>query len=183
MDYLLNSAFFYYAVLACPCARKRELRLKIGCISPGRMFHIPNIFSKNLITIGTSANLMWENGNLFFYYPAHSPAEAPGEDRLQLSIKDNNNTVTRLRPYDLAGSLSIKLSKNLLLVNGAELDYSKVVSGSSSTNASNAVTRSNDTNKFITDQSTVRVGSVEGSHRSRATYKYVRVIRKEPFEP
>ena len=74
-------------------------------------------FFKNLITIGTSANLMWENGNLFFYYPAHSPAEAPGEDRLQLSIKDNYGTVTRLRPYNLDGILSIKLSKDLLLVN------------------------------------------------------------------
>ena len=137
----------------------------------------------NVITLGASASLDWKNGDLYFYYPAHSPAEAPGEDRMQLSIKDNNNTVTRLRPYDLDGSLSIKLSKNLLLVNGAELDYSKVVSGNNSTNASNAETRSRATIEYITNQSTIKVGSVEGSHRSRATYKYVRVIRKETSEP
>ena len=133
----------------------------------------------NLITIGTSADLNWKNGDLYFYYPAHHPAEAPTEDRMQLSIKDNNSTVTRLRPYDLNGFLTIRLSKDLLLVNGSELDYSAVVSGNNSTNASNAETRSRATIENITNQSTVKIGSVEGLyHRSRATYNYVRVVRK-----
>lgn len=133
----------------------------------------------NLITIGTSADLNWRNGDLYFYYPAHHPAEAPNEDRMQLSIKDNNNTVTRLRPYDLGDYLTIRLSKDLLLVNGSELDYSAVVSGNNSTNASNAETRSRATIEYITNQSTVKIGSVEGQHRSRATYNYVRVVRNE----
>lgn len=133
----------------------------------------------NLITIGTSADLKWRNGDLYFYYPAHHPAEAPNEDRMQLSIKDNSSTVTRLRPYDLEGFLTIRLSKDLLLVNGSELDYSAVVSGTNSTNASNAETRSRATIEYITNQSTVKIGSVEGQHRSRATYNYVRVVRNE----
>ena len=141
----------------------------------------------NLITIGTSANLTWENGNIFFYYPAHNPDEIPEadrpQDRLQVSIKDNSNTVTRLRPYDLSGYLTVKLSKDLLLVNGAELDYSDVKPGSNNA-GSNSNTRSRATVSHISSQSTVKLGSVEGSHRSRATYKYVRVVRKEePIEP
>ena len=133
----------------------------------------------NLITIGTSATLNWSNGDIYFYYPAHNPAEAPGEDRLQLSIKDNNGTVTRLRPYDLSGYMTVRLSKDLLLVNGSELDYSAVMSGSSSTTSSNAETRSRATITNITNQTSVNVGSVEGRHRSRATYNYVRVVRNE----
>ena len=142
----------------------------------------------NLITIGTSANLTWENGNIFFYYPAHNPDEIPEadrpQDRLQVSIKDNSNTVTRLRPYDLTENfLTVKLSKDLLLVNGAELDYSDVKPGSNNA-GSNSDTRSRATVTHISSQSTVKLGSVEGSHRSRATYKYVRVVRKEaPIEP
>ena len=136
----------------------------------------------NLITIGTSSDLNWKNGDIYFYYPAHNPAEAPGEDRLQVSIKDNNGTVTRLRPYDLSGSMTVKLSKDLLLVNGAELDYSQVKSGSNSSGA-NSVTRSRATVSYITTQSTIKLGSVEGAHRSRATYNYVRVVRNEgPLE-
>ena len=136
----------------------------------------------NLITIGTSANLDWKNGDIYFYYPSHSPAEAPGEDRLQVSIKDNHNKVTRLRPYDLSGSITVRLSKDLLLVNGAELDYSQVMSGNNSS-GSNSVTYSRETVSYITNQSTIKIGSVEGAHRSRATYNYVRVVRNEgPLE-
>lgn len=136
----------------------------------------------NLITIGTSADLNWKNGDIYFYYPANNPAEAPGENRLQVSIKDNNNTVTRLRPYDLSGSMTVRLSKDSLLVNGAELDYSQVKPGGN-TSGSDSVTRSKATIEYITNQSTIKIGSVEGAHRSRATYNYVRVIRKETSEP
>ncbi len=137
----------------------------------------------NLISIGTSTDLNWRNGDIYFYYPAHSPAEAPDEERLQVSIKDNNNTVTRLRPYDLDGSLTIRLSKDLLLVNGAELDYSDDKGGNNSAGA-NSNTRSRNTISSITNSSTVKIGSVEGKHRSRATYNYVRVVRNEgPLTP
>lgn len=136
----------------------------------------------NLISLGTSSNLTWQNGDVYFYYPAHSPAEAPGEDRLQVGIKDNNGTVTRLRPYDLADYLTVRLSKDLLLVNGAELDYTDDKGGNNSAGA-NSDTRSRATISNITNQSSIKIGSAEGTHRSRATYKYVRVVRKEPSEP
>lgn len=138
----------------------------------------------NLISIGISAELNWQNGDIYFYYPAHNPAEAPGEDRLQVGIKDNKGTVTRLRPYDLVDDyLTVRLSKDLLLVNGAELNYSDDKGGNNSAGA-NSNTRSRATITNITNSSTVKIGSVEGRHRSRATYKYVRVVRNEgPLTP
>ena len=138
----------------------------------------------NLISIGISAGLNWQNGDIYFYYPAHNPAEAPGEDRLQVGIKDNKGTVTRLRPYDLVDDyLTVRLSKDLLLVNGAELDYSDDKGGNNSAGV-NSNTRSRATITNITNSSTVKIGSVEGRHRSRATYKYVRVVRNEgPLTP
>ena len=139
----------------------------------------------NLITIGNSANLQWNNNHIYIYYPSHNPPEITDghdHDRLQVNIKDSHGKVTRLRPYDLDdGYLTIKLSKNSLLVNGDELEYYDVGSADGKTDCSgaNAETYSRETITYITSQTSVNVGSVEGRHRSRATYNYVRVIRKE----
>lgn len=135
----------------------------------------------NLISIGISNGLDWKPDDIYFYYPAYSPTEAPGENRLQVSIFHHNNKVSRLRPYDLPGSLNIKLSKDLLLVNGAELDYSddkSALDGKGDGAKENSEAYSRATISTITASSTTKVGSVEGRHRSRATYRYVRVIRE-----
>lgn len=134
----------------------------------------------NLLSIGLGS-LNWNNKDIYIYYPAHNPAEAPGEDRLQVNIRDNHDKVTRLRPYDLQGTMKFLLKKDLMKINDAELDYSYDVSaldGKNNGSGANAATYSQETITTITNASTVKIGSIEGRHRSRALYKYVRVVRK-----
>ncbi len=140
----------------------------------------------HLISFGDqNHNLQWSAGSIHFYYPAHSPREAPDQDRLQIGILHfGKKTIARLRPYSLDRTLTVRLQKDLLLVNGAEPDWSvdytqadekpqEQIAGD------NTVSRTLATISHITDGDTVKIGSVEGQHRSRATYKYVRVVRNE----
>lgn len=134
----------------------------------------------NILSIGLNT-LNWANRDIYIYYPAHSPKEAPGEDRIQVNIRDNHSKVTRLRPYDLQGTMKFLLKKDLMKINDAELDYSNDVSaldGKDNGSGANAETYSRETITSITNASMVKIGSIEGRHRSRALYKYVRVVRK-----
>lgn len=145
----------------------------------------------NLLTFGdSSSDLLWKAGNIHFYYPAHNPAEAPDQDLLQIGILHYGyGTIARLRPYTLDGVLTVRLEKDFLRVNGNEPDYSVDYTGQDGKPANqiageNTVARSRATVSHITDGSTISIGTVEGNHRSRATYKYVRVVRNEgPLTP
>ena len=134
----------------------------------------------NLISIGThDSTLLWRTGKstILFYYPAHNPTEAPGQDRLQVAIINTGNKVARFRPFDLSGSLKIKLSEDQMLINETEIDYTDDKGGNNS-DVSHSETNSLSAIYDITHDSGIAVGSVEGNHRSRATYRYVRVIRE-----
>lgn len=144
----------------------------------------------NLMSFGDSnASLEWNAGTIHFYYPAHSPNEAPGQDLLQIGVLHyGKQTIARMRPYTLDGTLTVRLQKDLLLVNGAEPDWSVDYTGpdgkaSTQIAGEETVSCTRATISHITDGSTVKIGSVEGQHRSRATYKYVRVVRKESATP
>ena len=146
----------------------------------------------NLISIGnSSSDLSWKSGNILFYYPAPNPPEAADQDLLQIGILHyGKSTIARLRPYPLpGGSLTVRLQKDRLLVNGDEpswsVDYTPTDKPNDTYQHAGAYTeeRSRATVSHITDDNTVKIGSVEGRHRSRATYKYVRAVRKETFEP
>lgn len=145
----------------------------------------------NLITFADkNHSLQWSAGSIHFYYPAHNPSEAPDQDRLQIGILHYGySTIARLRPYSLDGTLTVRLQKDSLLVNGAEPDWSvdyTQADGKPSAQVAgdNTVPRTRATISHITDGDTVKIGSVEGQHRSRATYKYVRVVRNEgPLTP
>lgn len=142
----------------------------------------------NLISFGDAkSTLMWnkQSGNIILYYPAHNPSEAPGQDLLQIGVLHYGyNTIARLRPYTLDRVLTVRLEDDLFKVNGAEPDWSNDRTGPDGKPAGeiagdNTVERSRASVSHLTDGSTVKIGSVEGAHRSRATYKYVRVVRKE----
>lgn len=139
----------------------------------------------NIISFGdSSSNLLWQAGNIILYYPAHSPSEAPGKDLLQIGVLHyGKKTIARIRPYTLVGVLTVRLEKDLLKVNGAEPDWTLDYTGPDGKPAEQVageytVERSRATVSHITDGSTIKIGSVEGNHRSRATYNYVRVVRK-----
>ena len=145
----------------------------------------------NLVSLGDSnSTLEWKAGNILFYYPAHNPSEAPGQDKLQIGILHYGfSTIARVRPYTLDDHvLTVRLEKDNLLVNGEEPDWSLDYTAADGKPAqqqagANTVTRTRETISHITGESTIKIGSIEGKHRSRATYKYVRVIRKETLEP
>jgi len=130
----------------------------------------------NLLTVGSTSDLLWRSGNMFFYYPAHNPVEAPGEDRLQIAAY--NSKITRIRPFDLDGTLSVRFKSGHVLVNGRDMDWSQDVGGSNPAGTS-AQSLSQGLIDSLTSQSTLYIGSIEGGHRSRATYNYVRVVRNE----
>ena len=130
----------------------------------------------NLLTVGSTSDLSWKSGNMFFYYPAHNPVEAPGEDRLQIAAY--NSKITRIRPFDLDRTLSVRFESGHVLVNGQDMDWSQDVGGSNPAGAS-AQSLSQTLINTLTSQSTLYIGSIEGAHRSRATYNYVRVVRNE----
>lgn len=146
----------------------------------------------NLISFGdANSTLMWnqQSGNIILYYPAHNPSEAPGQDLLQIGVLHyGKKTIARIRPYTLNGVLTVRLEDDLFKVNGAEPDWSNDRTGPDGKPAEqiagdNTVERSRASVSHLTDGSTVKIGSVEGLHRSRATYKYVRVVRKETPAP
>lgn len=139
----------------------------------------------NIISFGDASSVLnWSAGNIIFYYPAHNPAEAPGQDKLQIGILHYGySTIARVRPYTLDGVLTVRLEKDKLSVNGAEpdwsLDYTALDGKPAAQQAgANTVPRTRGTVSHLTDGSTIKIGSVEGKHRSRATYNYVRVVRK-----
>ena len=143
----------------------------------------------NLISLGDhSSTLEWKAGNIIFYYPAHNPSEVvtpPDQDKLQIGILHYGySTIARVRPYTLDGGvLTVRLEKDLLLVNGAEPDWSLDYTQADGKPAAqvagtNTVPRTRATVSHITSDDTIKIGSIEGKHRSRATYNYVRVVRK-----
>lgn len=150
----------------------------------------------NLITIGVpypskqADELLWKrNGNeeIYIYYPAHNPKGPNNEDLqgdyIQIAVHDANKTVTRVRPYTLNGVLTVRLEDDSLLINGGAIDWSQNCSGNNSS-GNNSATRSEAAISAISSASTLKIGSIEGQHRSRATYKYVRVVRNEgPLTP
>ncbi len=136
----------------------------------------------NLITIGSKSNLDWNNGTMFFYYPAHD--NPTGIDRLQISTRGSETN--RVQPCELsAGVLWICLKKDLtegrgvlLLSNGdgynEEPDWTNDIRGNGNVTGASTLTRLD----FLTTQTTLYIGSTEGQHRSRAKYLYIRVVRK-----
>jgi hypothetical protein len=121
----------------------------------------------NIFAIGPRSDIGWKPGVLQVYYPAHV-----GEnDYLQLDALypltgTSVSKYSKLQVGTLDGTLLAKLSSEGFSWNGnlvtyyEDADKSKVVP--------NLVTKT-----------TLYVGAVEGNHLSRATYKYIRVIREE----
>ena len=149
----------------------------------------------NLITFGvpypSNANdeLNWKrhgNEEVYIYYPAHNPKGPNDEtmqgDYIQIAVHDANSTVTRVRPFTLNGVLTVRLEEDKLLIsdgiNDGLIDWSQNCSGSN-TSGSNSASRSEAAISAISSANTLKIGSIEGQHRSRATYKYVRVVRNE----
>lgn len=146
-----------------------------------------------LATIAVTASSMeWDRSHegIFLYYPAHirqggaEGDEQVGEDRLQIAVLDGPSgasTVTRVRPFTLLPSvttLSFRLSQDSFQVNGITPDWSQVRAGNNNSGSYSRV-RSEAAIHTITSQTSLKIGSKEGAHRSRATYNYVRVIRHE----
>ena len=124
----------------------------------------------NILGIG-SDNIGWTAGVLQVYYPAHVGTE----DLLQLDAlyKTGTGQYSKTRVGTLNGILLAKLSKEGFSWNG-NLVTEYESQGDNKDNINNVV-------PTLVTKSTLFVGAVEGNHRSRAIYKYIRVIRDRDF--
>ncbi len=150
----------------------------------------------NILSIGVpypsapNDQLNWKlhgNEEIYIYYPAHNPQGPDGNSMsgnyLQIAVHDKQKTVTRIRPFTLdSGYLTVRFEGGKMLVNNQTLDWSANCAGNNSS-GTNSLVRSEASISTITSSPELKIGSIEGKHRSRATYKYVRVVRKEPSEP
>lgn len=158
----------------------------------------------NLISIGPSTKIVdgdkhgveWQSNNVLLYYPAHRLDI--DKDNLQIAVLSSGST-SRVQPFDIySGHLRVLLRKEgnngRLRVNNFNPDPSDPKAGDYEPNwideevgknghptdvekptyAANAQSRLDN----LISKSTLYVASTEGAHRSRAVYKYVRVVRK-----
>ena len=163
--------------------------------TPGVVDGANDLGMDNLITFGPSTQseniggvstaLSWSNGNVLFYYPARNGSN----NNLQIAVHGGSN-ISRVQPFDLPeGGLKIMLKRDLVnnkgvvLVNNYSPNtehepdwYNEEIRTKSEALAASSQGKLNDLTKI--DRHTVYVGSTEGQHRSRALYKYVRVVRK-----
>lgn len=151
----------------------------------------------NLISIGPATHsnttlgvlgVEWKANNVLLYYPARNGSN----NNLQIAVL-SNSTTSRVQPFNLDyGFLRVLFKKEnnhgLLLVNNFspdqdyEPDWINEEVGKNGhpteeekpTYAANTQARLDN----LASKSTLYVGSTEGNHRSRAIYKYVRVVRK-----
>ena len=132
--------------------------------------------------------LQWSpgNGNIIFYYPARNG------DKNNLQIAVLSNAISRAQPFSIdSGKMRVLLKRfngegHLILNNygeaqGVEPDwYSQEIydykySESELQSMAEAAQGRLDE---LTNSNTLYMASTEGVHRSRAVYKYVRVVRK-----
>lgn len=165
---------------------------------PSKLDKNNDVGMDNLISFGPTTNgnengqplVEWNNNNVLIYYPAHNGTN----DNLQIAVikekSGNPASISRVQPFDLPlHKLKVLLkrdnNKGLLLVNNynPDSDYepdwineeiNSYTSAQLNTIAENTQGRLNN----LTDKQTIYVASTEGKHRSRALYKYVRVVRK-----
>lgn len=158
---------------------------------PGTVDNTNDLGMDNILTVAPQTNgtengqglLQWSNGNVLIYYPARN-----GENNnVQIAVHANSS-ISRVQPFALdAGKLKVLFkrvnNKGLLLVNNYnpknehEPDWvNEEVRTYSDPMAANTQAKldalTNGNNK------TIYVASTEGSHRSRAVYKYVRAVRR-----
>ncbi len=158
----------------------------------------------NLIAIGPETHpiqqepnnngVEWKPNNVLFYYPAHVIKNGNGVDNLQIAVL-SSNTTSRIQPFDInSGKLRLLLKKDngrgWLLINNftgnedSEPDWTADIGKNGHptqqeipTYAANAQSRIDN----LVSKTTLYVASTEGNHRSRALYKYVRVVRKHSY--
>ena len=136
----------------------------------------------NLFTISATNNIEWNGGAIFMYYPAHD--NASGIDKLQISARGSETN--RVQPCELTGDVlwfclkkDLTESRGVLLISNEdgyaqEPDWTNDIRGNGVVNGQSTVNKLND----LMTKKTLYIGSTEGAHRSRALYKYVRVVRK-----
>ena len=146
----------------------------------------------NLLSLGYSTQtadgkpgLEWRagNGNFIFYYPARN-----GENN-NLQIASLTNAISRIQPFSIdSGKLKVMLKRSnnqghLMLNNygsaqEVEPDWLQEIRDHTQQEKEDMAVAAQGRLDELTNRSTVYIGSTEGSHRSRAVYKYVRVVRK-----
>ena len=165
---------------------------KIGSVD-GSDLGMDNLISigpatHNNTTLGGVNGVEWKANNVLLYYPARNGSN----NNLQIAVL-SNSTTSRVQPFNLDyGFLRVLFKKEnnhgLLLVNNFspdqdyEPDWINEEVGKNGhptddekpTYAANTQARLDN----LASKSTLYVGSTEGNHRSRAIYKYVRVVRK-----
>ena len=132
--------------------------------------------------------LQWSpgNGNIIFYYPARNG------DKNNLQIAVLSNAISRAQPFSIdSGKMRVLLKRfngegHLILNNygeaqgvepnwySQEIYYDKYSDSELQSMAEAAQGRLDE----LTNSNTLYMASTEGVHRSRAVYKYVRVVRK-----
>ena len=167
--------------------------------NPGTVDGTNDLGMDNLITFGPSTQseniggvttaLSWSNGNVLFYYPARNGSN----NNLQIAVHGGSN-ISRVQPFDLPQDrLKIILKRDLVndkgvvLVNNYSPNdehepdwYNEEIRSYTDQQKATLVTSTQGklNNLTASNRRTVYVGSTEGQHRSRALYKYVRVVRK-----
>jgi hypothetical protein len=146
----------------------------------------------NLLSLGYSTQtadgkpgLEWRagNGNFIFYYPARN-----GENN-NLQIASLTNAISRIQPFSIdSGKLKVMLKRSnnqghLMLNNygsaqEVEPNWLQEIRDHTEQEKEDMAVAAQGRLDELTNRSTVYIGSTEGSHRSRAKYKYVRVVRK-----
>gem|GEM_PF-404382 len=147
----------------------------------------------NLISFGRSTQksdgkpaLEWSagNGNVIFYYPARNG----NSNNLQIAVL--SNAISRVQPFDIpSGKLKVMLKRendhgHLMLNNygtaqEVEPDWiNQEIRNHTQAEKESMAEAAQGRLDELTSRNTVYIGSTEGNHRSRANYKYVRVVRK-----
>ena len=125
------------------------------------------------------------NGNVIFYYPARNGSS----NNLQIAVL--TNAISRAQPCSIdSGKLKVLLKrvngKGHLLLNNydgtdqeVEPDWlNQEINPHTPAELESMATAAQGRLDELTKRNTVYMGSTEGNHRSRAKYKYVRVVRK-----
>jgi len=133
-----------------------------------------NLGIDELFAVGMDANI-GNKGQGRPFDPGYSdvfhvfyPARENNEDRLRISFVTGNNVWNSINISALKQTvpLTFRLSKDGYFWNGIALDMSQFITAQWTVHSK------------ILASHTLYIGSIEGYHRSRAKYKYVRVVRK-----
>ena len=127
----------------------------------------------NLISIGVNG-IGWEPWVWHVYYPSHvnnkdylrfSPTWAKNDGSVTY---DSDNNHANIGTPDMTVPLHFRIDKNGVFWNGQKTDFSHW----GNTNKSNIQS----VYDHIIDADALYIGSIEGYHRSRAYYRFVRVV-------